>query len=173
MLLLVGCSGLELKTAPPDSSPSADTAPDGIDTAFDPIDTSEPLTCPPEETACPEGCVDPLTDARNCGACGVVCVIPNGTGTCSTGLCDIGACDDGWGDCDGIAENGCETGVESASETTCTTTCNSQGTLDWTDVCAPVCTPPAETCDHTDEDCAGVSDNGALSGCRQDIPRSN
>jgi len=52
---------------------------------------------------------DLASDPVNCGACGVVCDLPNSTAICDDGACGVGACDEGWGDCDGLAENGCET----------------------------------------------------------------
>ena len=95
---------------------------------------------------CVDGCIDPETDPRNCGDCGVVCVVPHASAVCEDTRCGVGICDDGWGDCDGLEDNGCETEAGSASaDTTCTTTCNSVGTLDHTDVCNPTCTAPDET----------------------------
>lgn len=56
------------------------------------------------------GCEVNLTaDAANCGACNVVCpAVANGTAACSASACGVGACDAGFGDCDGVAANGCE-----------------------------------------------------------------
>lgn len=55
-------------------------------------------------------CVNTATDRANCGACGRVCsnarVAVNG---CSAGACTVVRCAGGYGDCDGIASNGCET----------------------------------------------------------------
>jgi hypothetical protein len=48
------------------------------------------------------------SDPMNCGACGVVCPPgANAAGTCFVGKCSF-ACAPGWGDCDGVADNGCE-----------------------------------------------------------------
>ncbi|MFO0653073.1 MAG: hypothetical protein U0326_43040 [Polyangiales bacterium] len=49
------------------------------------------------------------SDRANCGACGRVCALPNATGACAAGACVPGACAAGFGDCDGVASNGCET----------------------------------------------------------------
>jgi hypothetical protein len=57
-----------------------------------------------------EGCETDLAhDPRNCGACGTLCVIPNGYAGCSARQCAIGGCYAGWSDCDGEWMNGCET----------------------------------------------------------------
>jgi len=177
LVLLVGCG--EMKALSTEDS-AEDTArvvgETPTDTAGWPRDSADsPLDCPPDETACPDGCADTQTDPDNCGGCGIVCIVPHSGGACEAGQCAVGTCDDGWGDCDGVADNGCETETACgpSADTTCTTTCNSTGTFDCSDVCAPTCVPPVETCDHTDEDCDGVCDNGALSGCRQGVHRSS
>jgi hypothetical protein len=55
------------------------------------------------------GCeVDIASDAANCGACGTVCAIANGTSSCVGTACRVRACDPGFGDCDFVAMNGCE-----------------------------------------------------------------
>ncbi len=58
------------------------------------------------------GCEVPLnTDATNCGACGRACDLPNATEACAAGACVITSCLAGWGNCDGVASNGCETSL--------------------------------------------------------------
>ncbi|MCK6570543.1 putative metal-binding motif-containing protein [Myxococcota bacterium] len=52
---------------------------------------------------------DVATDARNCGACGVVCESPHRAGVCEGAACR-GACEPGWHDVDGDAADGCEYG---------------------------------------------------------------
>ncbi|MFN7132577.1 MAG: MopE-related protein, partial [Myxococcales bacterium] len=47
-------------------------------------------------------------DPNNCGACGRVCSVANGTGACMAGNCTIGSCNPGYGDCDGVYGTGCE-----------------------------------------------------------------
>ena len=178
LLALVGCGGLGVieKEVDDSAEPPTSLGETPTDTAGWPRDSTPPdLDCPSGETACPDGCVDVSADPRNCGGCGIVCVVPQGTGTCEAGTCGVGECADGWGDCDGTESNGCETEAACSPdvETACTTTCDSQGTLDCTDVCAPTCLAPAETCDHTDEDCDGVCDDGELPGCRQGVHRSS
>ena len=61
--------------------------------------------------ACCDGlCVDPSTNAGNCGGCGLACStnhVPSPA--CVAGIC-VGLCEVGWGDCDGNKQtDGCET----------------------------------------------------------------
>lgn len=56
------------------------------------------------------GCeVDLRTSLAHCGGCGTRCAPPNGTGVCSAGRCALAACAEGYADCDGGGDNGCET----------------------------------------------------------------
>jgi len=57
------------------------------------------------------GCETRLNTLTNCGMCGRTCMIPNGTGDCSTGTCAVASCNTGYGDCDGVTSNGCETNI--------------------------------------------------------------
>lgn len=50
-----------------------------------------------------------LSDRNNCGKCGSVCALQHATASCTAGQCAVGSCDNGWGDCNGKAEDGCET----------------------------------------------------------------
>jgi hypothetical protein len=59
-----------------------------------------------------DGCeVNIEADSAHCGACGEACSVKDGTGRCSGGACSIGDCDDGFGDCDGDYDNGCEVDI--------------------------------------------------------------
>lgn len=50
-------------------------------------------------------------DINNCGTCGNVCApVPNGEISCN-GTCGIAACTNGYSDCDGFYENGCEVAI--------------------------------------------------------------
>jgi hypothetical protein len=52
-----------------------------------------------------------LSDANNCGACGVIC--PGGANAvpiCGMGRCGL-SCGRGWVDCDGAPDTGCEANV--------------------------------------------------------------
>lgn len=47
-------------------------------------------------------------DVKNCGDCGVVCAAAHATPGCVNGACTLAACDPGFGDCNGVARDGCE-----------------------------------------------------------------
>jgi hypothetical protein len=57
-------------------------------------------------------CVDVLTDVNNCGGCHLKCfaTLPHGGGVCSYGSCSY-TCEQGWGDCNGNPDDGCETNL--------------------------------------------------------------
>ncbi len=73
------------------------------------------------------GCeVNTLMDVNHCGACGMACVArPNAVGRCDAGRCAY-SCAEGFGDCDGNPDNGCEVDLRSdpAHCGACPTTCN-------------------------------------------------
>jgi hypothetical protein len=58
-----------------------------------------------------DGCETNLqNDITHCGACGMACrPLDNATVVCRAGACVPGLCAGGFGDCDGMAANGCET----------------------------------------------------------------
>ncbi|MBI5516377.1 MAG: hypothetical protein HY909_21510 [Deltaproteobacteria bacterium] len=65
------------------------------------------------------GCeTDTRTTAAHCGGCGMACTPRNAAGACVGSACTVGACNAGFGDCDGMAGNGCETDVR-ASDAHC------------------------------------------------------
>ncbi|MBI5500679.1 MAG: hypothetical protein HY907_10595 [Deltaproteobacteria bacterium] len=94
-----------------------------------------------------------------------------GAGSC-TALCGIpggAACTPPAETCNGLDDDcasGCDNGFAccSGASTACTTTCGSTGSGTCTSGCAvptgASCTPPAETCNGLDDDCAGGPDNG-------------
>jgi Notch-like protein len=73
------------------------------------------------------------TDINNCGMCGRVCNLANATQRCTAGACVVGACRSGFVNLDGVATNGCEYA------------CSFRG---------------AESCNGTDDDCDGRTDEG-------------
>lgn len=72
------------------------------------------LVCPTGHGDCDgapsNGCeTDLSTDALNCRACGHACRrFHVAEGVCVDGRCTVLTCEQGFGDCDGRAENGCE-----------------------------------------------------------------
>ena len=57
------------------------------------------------------GCeTDTRTTAAHCGGCGRACALPNAaTVGCAATVCTVGSCGANFGNCDGVASNGCET----------------------------------------------------------------
>lgn len=87
---------------------------------------------------------DLMGDARNCGACGNICMVANATPACRNGACAVGACAPGYFDNDANSNNGCEYGP-----------CTFNG--------------PAEACNGVDDNCNGQVDDGLTPPaiCRQ------
>jgi hypothetical protein len=117
------------------------------------------------------GCEVNLANTVNhCGACGNDCAFANGGASCVSGRCVLGACLTGFGNCDGIAENGCETNLNTAvghcgaCQRVCTTSVSGL---------VPVCNTGScgtalATCPAGRADCDGSSTNG----CEADIATS-
>ncbi len=56
-----------------------------------------------------DGCeVATTSSVSNCGTCGNVCTVANGTPGCSNGQCFILGCNAGFSDCNGLYADGCE-----------------------------------------------------------------
>ena len=95
--------------------------------------------------ACCDGqCFDLLGDLENCGECGVPCeAFPNAEPTCELSMCVFGPCEDGYSDCDGNADNGCEIEGACACDPGSTIDCYTgpQGTKD-----KGICTSGTATC---------------------------
>ncbi len=73
------------------------------------------------------GCeVNTVTDAHNCGGCGVVCTLANATSTCSGSTCAIASCNPGYANCDKLASTGCEVDTTSSPSNCggCAVVCN-------------------------------------------------
>lgn len=105
------------------------------------------------------GCEVETTTVRNCGACGTACAEPTmGTPACVEGACAIGECQDGFADCDGMLETGCEQSLSDVAH------CGA---------CDDACTPPGTsaglceqgqcrvgTCEADRFDCNGLGEDG-------------
>lgn len=63
--------------------------------------------CASGTNCCDSECIDWSSDTMNCTGCGQVCSFPHAIGACKYG-CVIDHCEEGWADCDGERENGCE-----------------------------------------------------------------
>lgn len=97
----------------------------------------------------------------DCGRCG----LPNATATCLAGECGIVACDDGFSDCNGAPDDGCETDL------TAVTSCGGCGVVcpvleHVTVTCvAGAC---AGACEPGFGDCNGDPDDGCEKNLRKD-----
>lgn len=131
------------------------------------VATGEPSTGEPDEppppppecgplTACGVQCTDLTSDPKNCGQCGVSCVIPASAPACSMGACAVGTCAPGFADCDQDVNNGCELPLPAGQP------------------CPFMCTMGApEQCNLQDDNCDMQCDEGAIAGCRQPVHRAN
>lgn len=71
--------------------------------------------CPEGQERCGDVCVDTRSELDHCGACDQVCSGgPNRSATCNEGVC-VTECAEGFEDCDGDPENGCEADLASPS----------------------------------------------------------
>ena len=67
--------------------------------------------CPGNRIQCEGKCLDITSDPRNCGACGISCLVPNAAVGCSGGVCSLIDCMPGYDSCDLRRDTGCETFV--------------------------------------------------------------
>ncbi len=123
--------------------------------------------CTAGRTCCGGACTEVATDARNCGACGSVCDFDHGTARCAAGACAGGTCEAGFGDCDGMASNGCEAnlaespqhcsmcGRACAAGANATSRCESMA-------CVTTCEPGYDNCN-----------GNAADGCEAQLSTSN
>jgi hypothetical protein len=110
------------------------------------------LECSPGFSDCDgqaaDGCeVFTQIDPNNCGACGVVCSLPNATPDCTAGICTIAMCDTGFADCNQNAADGCEVNVLDNPQScgSCGLVCLPNATC-LMGVCYPGCSPPFINC---------------------------
>lgn len=67
------------------------------------------------EQCCDDQCTDIASSALHCGGCGLTCARPHiGNAFCEQAACTIAFCADGYGDCNGVVDDGCE--VDLATE---------------------------------------------------------
>ena len=119
--------------------------------------------CPSGQVLCGDRCVDTATSPAHCGICDRVCALTNATAACVAGACRVAGCGAGFGDCDAMADNGCETAL-GADVANC-------------GACGRVCAPARATASCAAGACAvaaceagfGDCDNAAGNGCEGDL----
>ncbi len=118
-------------------------------------------------TDCAGACVNVITNAQNCGACGNACMNrPNGTGACVSSACNV-ACNPNFRNCDGNVVNGCEIDTRT-DETNC-------------GACGTVCPNAANAtrlcsnslCGFTCNGGFGNCDNNPANGCEVNLSNNN
>jgi hypothetical protein len=63
-----------------------------------------------------DGCeINGATDLTNCGMCGNVCVVANGTPGCTNSKCVVAGCNPGFQDCNGQVADGCEVNITNSA----------------------------------------------------------
>jgi hypothetical protein len=151
-----------------DGGPTLDAGPDAIDASLSEFDAASPGEVDAGRDAGPPARDAGASDAGRCAegttmscttACGSV-----GSSRCVGGMWSAcipppERCNGGDDDCDGLPDDGfdCRAGATG----TCTTSCGSVGTRSCTASCTwGPCSPPAETCNGSDDDCDGQVDEG-------------
>ncbi|MDO9021585.1 MAG: FG-GAP-like repeat-containing protein, partial [Myxococcales bacterium] len=113
-------------------------------------------------------CANTAIDPTNCNACGTVCALANvAANGCAAGACTVVGCAAGFGNCDGLAANGCET-----STRTSPSSCGA---------CGRACALPNATSTCTSGACAITAcaagfldcDLSAANGCEVDARSDN
>jgi hypothetical protein len=91
------------------------------------------------------GCEQPLDIDGHCGACNVTCTYSNAFGACVDSQCELDTCYDGYADCDGYEETGCEQSLDVAEHCGgCGVTCHALAACDTSWVVPQcVCQPPS------------------------------
>jgi len=96
------------------------------------------------------GCeVNLLEDPAHCGSCDTACAFEHAAAGCAGGECVMGECDDGYADCDGLEDNGCETALGTDSN------CSACG-----DDCSAAFDKASGTCDPGSGCVMGACDAG-------------
>jgi hypothetical protein len=117
------------------------------------------------ETGSEAGCETNIrTSADHCGECGAACDLPNADAECSGGRCRIMGCEEGFEDCDGDVDNGCE--VDLSGDADNCGACNAQCfAVNGTPLCED--SECQIDCDEGFDDC----DNDRANGCERPTSR--
>lgn len=127
----------------------------------EPGSCKEEADCKRGEACCDGKCRNVETDSTNCGGCNVACDFANTTPSCSAGRCQLN-CKAGFGNCDGVRDNGCEYVTDNDINN-----CGICGKVCMSVNAAPVCTASrcaTGTCDDHWENC----NDDDIDGCEID-----
>jgi hypothetical protein len=112
------------------------------------------------------GCeIDINNDPKNCGGCGLACVVENGTPGCVGGVCTVTKCDAGWADCNKDYSDGCEARLDTV------TNCGACGAACDLPNAAETCasgTCGVQLCLGSYRDCDGEAANGCETNTADD-----
>jgi hypothetical protein len=107
-------------------------------------------SCPGGTTRCGDSCVSLETNPEHCGRCGNDCTdAPHASATCTARACGL-LCDEGWGDCNGMAFDGCETPLDTLLD------CGA---------CGASCSRPNATADCAGGTCSVIGCNAGFGDC--------
>ncbi len=122
-----------------------------------------PVGCQPLYGDCdanPSDCETSTNTLQSCAGCGTPCTdadVANATASCETGVCGVGQCFTDFGDCDGLAGDGCEQMLNTTDHCgACDQPCDFTGSVD--DCGTGVCL--AQSCEPGYDDCDGNPANG-------------
>ncbi len=113
--------------------------------------------CTGTQTLCGTACVDTATSLADCGGCARPCAPANASAACTGGTCTITACDPGFGDCNGLAADGCETPLDRVTDCgACRVACSLAGAM----YACPGGRCTLGACDPGRQDCDGITATG-------------
>lgn len=114
----------------------------GCDRGYDDCDGNADTVCETEAQS-----------ATQCGACGGACALDHAVPGCEDLECTVARCDSGFGDCDGVADNGCEEPLDTLERCgDCDTPCELEACSGG--VCSAIaCDAPQADCDADGVDC--------------------
>jgi hypothetical protein len=111
------------------------------------------------------GCeIDTTRSTLHCGACGRMCALPHANATCAERACRVSSCEVGWGDCNGIPDDGCEVDLrtDAANCGGCAFACLGDATVSTAACTAGVCR--TDVCAAGFQECDGSFSNGCERG---------
>jgi hypothetical protein len=105
-----------------------------------------------------DGCeINTATSVNNCGGCGKVCFVPNGSPTCTGSSCAISSCTPGFANCNTDVDDGCETRLNTLAQCG---GCNTACALPHANASCVTGTCEVASCITPYVDCDGVASNG-------------